>query len=730
MKRLIIFIILVALVLPATAYAAGGALSVDTTTKYDGMTKTYAEGYVPTISSGNANFVLPLKCSDSAVMSITVTPVIGTDDNAPFSYGNYEFDVTRASATETFVIRLSLPLKPARVNGTYPVVFKIRYTDSSSTVSTQEYPVYLIINDGLDPNAPEAPDIPDPVIISGPLYIDANHLYAGMSKTYAGGYTPMVQSNSVNITLPLLGATYDNKVTMTADLGAAAGSPFIYSNYAQTAIGTGTYLFSLDIPLLPDRVNGSYPVVLSVSYLNAGGSAASQSFTVYVNITDGRSSGAAEPSSSAQLNIDGTTLYPGMDRTYAQGYVPRVAGGKVTIVLPLVGSTYSGDVNLTADLGATAASPFVFGNYSKSLHGDGSYVFSLEIPLSNSRMNGIYPVTLTAGYLDSTGAKTSQAFPVYVTISDGQEPADPNAKPTAEVPQLFVSKCDVALDTISGDMEFAVNLTVSNIGNMTARGARLSYGSEAAGIMPAQTNNNLLLGTIASGAEKSVTIKFKTTADVLAGAQSFFVTLDYGDIYGGVYNAVLKYLVEVTQPAEITYDPVVIPQSVTSGEAVSVPANVFNVGKSTLRNVTVSVSGAGLFPVSSAFLGDIKPGEAGNGTINVLVGMLSMTEGFTDDYGSTNGKYTIAYTDDQGQQHTIENKFSTEITKPADDGKGGKENLAEEPAFQWWITILIAFAIISIVISIVVVSKITRAYKIQRKPHVLTGGSKDDQNIA
>ncbi len=76
--------------------------------------------------------------------------------------------------------------------------------------------------------------------------------------------------------------------------------------------------------------------------------------------------------------------------------------------------------------------------------------------------------------------------------------------------------------------------------------------------------------------------------------------------------------------------------------------NIFNLGKSTLRNVTASISGAGLFPVSSAFLGDIKPGEAGNGTINVLVGMLSMTEGYTDDYGRTNGKYTITYTDDKG----------------------------------------------------------------------------------
>ncbi len=724
MKRLLIFIILITLVLPAATYAAGGALSVDTTTKYDDMTKTYAEGYVPTISNGNANFVLPLKCSDSSVMSITVTPVIGTGDDTPFSYGNYEFDVTRASDTEAFVIRLSLPLKFERVNGTYPVIFKLRYTDSSANVNTQDYPVYLTIRDGDDPNAP-AP--PDPVIISGQLYIDSSHLYTGMSKTYTNGYTPTVQNGSVNIVLPLLGTTYDNKVTITADLGATAGSPFVFSNYAQTAIGSRSYLFSLNIPLMPGRINGSYPVVLNVSYLNAAGSASTQSFTVYVNITDGLNPDTPEQPPANQLNIDGASLYDGMDRTYAQGYVPKVSDGKVILVLPLVGSTYTGDVNLTANLGTTADSPFVFGNYSKSLHGDGRYVFTLEIPLSASRINGIYPVTLTAEYLDKAGTKVSQAFPVYVTITDGRALADPNAKPTVDVPQLFVSKCDVTPGTIGGNTEFTVNLTVSNIGSMSARGARLSYGSEAAGILPAQTNNNLLLGTIAGGGKKSVSIKFKTTSDVLAGVQSFSVTLDYGDIYGGTYNSVLKYLIEVTQPAKISYDPVSVPQSVVSGKSLSVPANVFNVGKSTLRNVTASISGAGLFPVSSAFLGDIKPGEAGNGTINVLVGMLSMTEGFTEDYGSTNGKYTITYTDDKGEQHTLENKFSTEITKPADDGSPDKDNPAKKPAFQWWITILIAFGIISIIVSSVVVSKVIRTSQIQLRSNVFAEKSKKDQ---
>ena len=38
-----------------------------------------------------------------------------------------------------------------------------------------------------------------------------------------------------------------------------------------------------------------------------------------------------------QLIIDSRHLYDGMDRTYQQGYVPRVADGRVYIILPLLG---------------------------------------------------------------------------------------------------------------------------------------------------------------------------------------------------------------------------------------------------------------------------------------------------------------------------------------------------------------------------------------------------------
>ena len=422
-----------------------------------------------------------------------------------------------------------------------------------------------------------------------------------------------------------------------------------------------------------------------------------------------------------QLIIDSRNLYNGMDKTYGDGYVPRVVNGRVYIILPLLGETYDGKVTVTADLGTTVDSPFVFGNYSQTVGaGWSSYVFVFEIPLVKGRINGSYPVTFRADYLDVLGQQKQQGFTVYVTITDGKNPPDPNDVPKQEVekPELFISACTVSPDVIGGEEEFTVTVTIDNIGAIRARSVRLSYGSEAAGIVPVETNSAMHLPNIASGESETASFRLRTTKDVLAGEQPFYITLDYVDLYGGVYSGTRTFLAHVTQPAEMSYDSVSMPREVTAGETISLPANVFNIGKSTLRNVSVNLTGAGLYPTSSVFLGDIQPGQAGYGEMKVFIGMLSMTEGYTESYGRTTGTYVISYTDDAGEIHTVEQQISTEIKQPVIAGeKTEAERKAEEEQkramSQWWVSALVAFAIIAIVVAFIVVGRFTRMMKMR-----------------
>lgn len=578
MKKMIVgmalFLVLM-LAFAAMALADGDALYIDTENVYEGMAKSYAQGYVPTVSGGNAHFVLPLKSRDAAVTNITVTPVIDTSDASPFSYGNYEFNVA-ADAGGVFLIKLSLPLKANRTNGTYAVTFRARYTDSAGKAQTQEFPIYLTIVDGRDPNA-------EPKDTAGALFIDSATLYTGMAKTYAQGYMPLVKDGKAYLILPLLGDTYDERVSVTLDLGQTTDSPFVYGNYSQTRSAWNS-----------------------------------------------------------------------------------------------------------------------------------AYVFSFEIPLEKGRYNGSYPIIANAAYLDAEGNPATQSFTVYVTITDGATPPDPNdiPKQEAEKPELFISDCAIDPGTVGGDSEFTVTLAIDNIGNLRARSVKLSWTSEEAGILPADANNAMLLDNIASEESATASFKLKTTKDVLAGNRAFSVTLDYEDLYGGTYTTTRQFLVSVTQPVEISYDSISVAKSVTAGETFTLPANVFNVGKATLRNVTVTVEGAGLFPTSSVFLGDILPGEAGYGELKVFVGMLSMTDGYTESYGQTYGRYVITYYDDADEEYVVSLDFTTEIKAPVIETDTDKTE-EEKPVIQWWVAVLVGFAVIAVLVTAIVMGKFVRGMRMK-----------------
>lgn len=83
-----------------------------------------------------------------------------------------------------------------------------------------------------------------------------------------------------------------------------------------------------------------------------------------------------------------------------------------------------------------------------------------------------------------------------------------------------------------------------------------------------------------------------------------------------------------------------------------------------------------------------------------------------------NGNDNLSYTDDAGETHTVEQQLLTEIRQPVIAGeKTEAEKKAEEEQkramSQWWISALVAFAIISIVVALIVVGKFTRMMKMK-----------------
>jgi len=156
-----------------------GVLYVDGDHIYPGMESNYANGYAPVVNGDTANVVLPLvtgsNTSGIAGDAVSLSVYLGKPSEAPFKFNNYDKavkwspqtvkDAAGADTTvNAFLATFDLQLEPVekRNIGKYPVVITARYNLASGSAVTQNFLVYVTIEEGNDPNAP-APE-PEPEI--------------------------------------------------------------------------------------------------------------------------------------------------------------------------------------------------------------------------------------------------------------------------------------------------------------------------------------------------------------------------------------------------------------------------------------------------------------------------------------------------------------------------------------------------------------------------------------
>ena len=192
-------------------------LVVDTAYIYPGMAKSYASGYMPTVSGGKALFVLPL-LGDVMGDVVRVTPDMAT--TGPFRYGNYQFDLPKttelardAAGNEAersvFLISLSLELAANRTNGTYPLTFHVSYTDKHGDPASQSFTLQVTITDGKNPSSGGGGGWSGPTAVRKPVLVLASS--QASADAIAGG-----ESFTLSLTVQNVGDLEAKNVRVTA----------------------------------------------------------------------------------------------------------------------------------------------------------------------------------------------------------------------------------------------------------------------------------------------------------------------------------------------------------------------------------------------------------------------------------------------------------------------------------------------------------------------------------
>lgn len=427
---------------------------------------------------------------------------------------------------------------------------------------------------------------------------------------------------------------------------------------------------------------------------------------------------STEPDIPGTVKIDNQNCYEGMDKTYAEGYVPRIENGSALVVIPLLSDRKWKDDTLqtSLNLGDTQSAPFVYKNYNKNIversnsvnGGSGhtnSYLAVFALELKEERLNGSYPVVLSVSGTDTAGNTLEQEFTVYVTITDGKDPnaeAEPVIDGEAPVfaPKVlvqsyhFVKKEAVsdehvgengiaAGDTVTAEITLVNTSSSNGVLNMTA--AVNAQGEYLTLLSP---SDSVYVGALGAGETCRVSFDYQIAADTPEGQYDLELTLDYADAKGNVYSGSGKAKLSVSQPASVQFDPVVIQPKLEVGDVTEVQIQAMNMGRSKVYNVRAVLAADGLTPQGTIFIGDMDPGTVITGSTQVTAGGLSGDS----TYGVTEGTVTFCYEDEAGNELTETQTFTTEITSPFTQST--KEE--KDAPGQWWMIMVVIAGILCI----------------------------------
>jgi len=306
----------------------------------------------------------------------------------------------------------------------------------------------------------------------------------------------------------------------------------------------------------------------------------------------------------------------------------------------------------------------------------------------------ILTVDMTMTYYDDKGTTYSDKFTLSIPITGGAVSGGgyyATATPTGvKSSQLVISSYSADVDPLQPGVQFALKMTVQNVGNEKAQritmivgggssgssggtpqpGGVSGGGGDFANFAPVGASNVQSLGDLAAGDKAQVGQNLIVNVSTNPGAYPVKVTFSYLNDKGEVINdeQVITLLVYSLPSVDVSfYRP---PDPFSVGQPGALPIQVVNLGKraSVLGNIKLSAS-SGQIDNGTSLVGSLDPG-----------GYFTLDSMFTPEQsGSQSLDITIEYVDDFNQARTITKKLDIEVTEglieptpdPSLNGGGG-----------------------------------------------------------
>lgn len=440
---------------------------------------------------------------------------------------------------------------------------------------------------------------------------------------------------------------------------------------------SGTTLYSIPVTVPANVEPGTYPLTLNVSYESSAGGGGSTSATVYIKIT----SNLRQP----QLKLLGIQTEDDKLKAGSSQVVKLNLKNDSDIPISSIQLRLSGFSTNGINLDNWPDTQFVTGMEAGELH---PVEFRLQ---AGAKMeSGTYPLDLAIEFEDQYHHKYTQEQKVYVPVSGKGESGD-------VIPRILLENYYLGGDYVQAGQTFPLTLLFRNTSeNSTVRNIKVSLSSEGDIFAPVGSSSSFYFAEIPPNGTVEHTINLHPQATAEHKVYTLTARLDYQDEDGSKLEEQETISLPVVKEIKLVTSDVVVPMEVYPGSPTSITLDLYNTGRSPIRNLMITTEGDFEVQNGNLFIGTLEAGRDDYYDATLI----------PQQEGELSGKVILTYEDELGNPYQLEKGFTLKVMAAPPPPAFGPDMPAEESGQKsikkWYISAGALVVLAAVVIAIIV----------------------------
>lgn len=582
-----------------------------------------------TVKAGQYTGVkITLENINQIATALDVTLTYDAEPGSPFTHVKTLFDmpIKNLRAGNPTEVTLSINTDKFAKPGLYPFKFTLHYFNSWKDQYSRDYMVYIFIENELQ-------DTSLTVRTSS-----ADNVGAVAGKSFP---VPVYVMNT--------GDFYARDVLITVE-GLSQDTFMLNSGSNRISfdrIDGGTHKrFDLDLIAAQGLKTASYPLSFRVEYTTEAGEKISEKQEIWIPVT-----GSGDAVSSLEI----------LEVKTSKTTVTTSDIFDVSVTIKNAGTVNAEQVKVSAD-GTSALLPVSQNLFilSKLTPGE-TRTLTFKYQPSPDAQRGSVPIVIRVESLDGSGnnAMISQAVSVFVDADKG------STDPSKNVPKIIVGSYSYEPQQVKAGERFTLYMSFRNThSSKTIRNIKGSFNVEEKSnetgnvFTPVDSSNTFFIDEIRPRDSYDWAVNLYTIPDALSKTYTVIISFEYEDEYGNPYTAQEIIGIPVYQPSRFEVSEISLPSEVYMGQPVYISFSLYNMGKTDLYNVKMSVQGDFAADPMSNYFGNFTPGYMEWCEINLIPMQPGMGM----------GKIVVEYETTSGEIMTYEKEFAMNVLEmPAYD---------------------------------------------------------------